>query len=111
MRLFLMIFLHRPKLLPRSICNLLIHIRNQLRAQDQRQKRHQQKHRLRQKPIRHNHNSEKEIKNIMKKIMIGLSALYLTLFTCTTASAYGHASSWGGSSSRSNAYGGGSTSH
>src|SRR5271165_2728588 len=111
MRLFPMIFLHRPKLLPRSTCNLLIQIRNQRLASDQRQKRRQQNHRPRQKPIRHNHNSEKETKNIMKKIMIGLSALFFTLFTCTTASAYGHASSWGGGSSRSNAYGGGSTTH
>ena len=34
----------------------------------------------------------------MEKIMIGLSALFFTLFTCNTASAYGHANAWGGGS-------------
>src|SRR5215469_9179225 len=114
-----MISSHHPVPLPRSICNLLIQIRNPLRAQDQRQKRRQQKNRPRQKPIPRNHsNNDQEIEYIMKKIMIGLSALLFALFTCKTASAYGHASSWGGSSShsygsssRENAYGGGSTTH
>lgn len=30
----------------------------------------------------------------MEKIMIGLSALLFTLFTCSSASAYGHANAW-----------------
>ena len=45
--------------------------------------------------------------------MIGLSALLFTLFTCSSAAAYGHANAWGGGSTthsgntttRTNAYG------
>ena len=96
MRLFPMTFLPHPELLLRSTCNLLTQIRDQLRVQNQCQKRRQPKHQPHQKPIRHNHNSEKEIDNVMKKIMIGLSALFLTLLTGNTASAYGHANAWGG---------------
>src|SRR5215469_7453152 len=107
-----MISSHHRVPLPQSICNLLIHIRNPLRVQDQRQKRRQQKHWPRQKPILRSHNNnDKEIEYIMKKTMIGLSALLFALFICKNASAYGHASSWSGSSSRQNAYGGGSTTH
>src|ERR1700741_3929832 len=115
---FLMISSHRLKPLPRSTCNLLIQIRNPRQAQDQRQKRRQQEHRLRQKPIRHNHsNYDKEIEYNMGKIIIGLSALFFTLFTCNTALAYGHANAWGGGSTthsgntttRTNAYGGSAT--
>src|SRR5271156_2493213 len=118
MRPFLMISSHRLKPLPRSTCNLLLQIRNPHQARDQRQKRRQQKHRLRQKPIRHNHsNNNKEAEYNMKKIMIGLSSLFFTLFTCNTAWAYGHANAWGGGSTthsgntttRTNAYGGSAT--
>jgi hypothetical protein len=109
---FPMISLHHPAPLQHSTCPSPILIQRQARREANNKNASRKDQSDTTAAI-----ASKEIEHTMKKIMIGLSALLFTLFTCSSASAYGHANAWGGGSTthsgdtttRTNAYGGSAT--